>query len=30
VQKYYVVKVKYGLSLRGNSAKTFATCGVAL
>ena len=30
VQKYYSVKVKYGLSLRGNSTKTFATCGVGL
>ena len=30
VQKYYAVKVKYGLSLRGNSAKTFATCGLTL
>jgi hypothetical protein len=30
VQKYYAVKVKYGLSLRGNSTKTFDTCGLTL
>ena len=30
VQRYYAVKVKYGLSLGGNSAKVFATCGLTL
>ena len=30
VQKYYAVKVKYGLSLRDNSKNTFATCGLTL
>jgi hypothetical protein len=30
VQKYYAVKVKYGLSLRGNSTKTFDTCDLTL
>jgi hypothetical protein len=30
VQKYYTVKVKYGLSLRGNSKNTLATCGLTL
>ena len=27
VQKYYAVKVKYGLSFESNSAETFASCG---
>ena len=30
VLKYYAVKVKYGLSLEGNSKNTFATCGLTL
>jgi len=30
VQKYYAVKVKYGLSLKNNSAKTFEPCGITL
>jgi len=30
VQKYYAVKVKYGLSLQGNSKSTFATCDISL
>ena len=30
VQKYFEVKVKYGLSLESNSAKTFASCSVAI
>ena len=30
VKKYYVVKTKYGLSLQGNSAQTFAACGISL
>ena len=30
VKKYYVVKQKYGLSLKGNSAKTFESCGITL
>jgi len=30
VAKYYAVKVKYGLSLGSNSAKTFATCGISV
>jgi len=30
VKAYYGVKVKYGLSLRGNSAKTFESCGITL
>jgi len=28
VETYHAVKVKYGLSLRGNSAKTFESCGI--
>ena len=30
VEMYHAVKLKYGLSLRGNSTKTFATCGLTL
>ena len=30
VQKYYAVKVKYGLSFEGNSKNTLATCGLTL
>jgi hypothetical protein len=30
VTTYYAVKQKYGLSLRGNSKNTFATCGISL
>ena len=30
VEKYYAVKVRYGLSFESNSAETFASCGVAL
>jgi hypothetical protein len=30
VQKYYAVKVKYGLSLVSNDKKTFARCGLSL
>ena len=30
VQKYYAVKVRYGLSFESNSAETFASCGVAI
>ena len=30
MQKYYAVKVKYGLSLQGNSKSTFATCDISL
>jgi len=30
VQKYYAVKVKYDLSLRGNSKSTFEPCGISL
>jgi hypothetical protein len=30
VQRYYAVKVKYGLSLEGNSKNTLATCGLTL
>ena len=30
VQKYYAVKVKYGLSLVFNDKKTFGTCGLSL
>jgi len=30
VQKYYAAKIKYGLSLKGNSENTFATCGIGL
>ena len=28
VQKYYAVKVKYGLSLRGNGENIFTTCAI--
>jgi hypothetical protein len=28
VRKYYAVKVKYGLSFEGNSAKPFKSCGI--
>ena len=30
VKTYYAVKQKYGLSFRGNSKNTFATCGISL
>ena len=30
VQKYYAVKVKYGLSLVSNDKKTFGRCGLSL
>ena len=30
VKTYYAVKMKYGLSLKGNSAKTFESCGITL
>ena len=30
VQKYYAVKVKYGLSLQGNSKSIFASCDISL
>ena len=30
VQKYYAVKVKYGLSLVSNDKKTFGRCGISL
>ena len=30
VQKYYAVKIKYGLSLVSNDKKTFARCGLNL
>jgi len=30
VQKYRAVKIKFGLSLEGNNAKTFTTCGISL
>ena len=30
MQKYYEVKVKYSLSLQGNSQSTFATCDISL
>tara|TARA_R110000772_G_C13304762_1_gene439240 strand:- start:4127 stop:4588 length:462 start_codon:yes stop_codon:yes gene_type:complete len=30
VEKYYAVKVKYGLSFEGNSKNTLATCGLTL
>ena len=30
VQRYYAVKVKYGLSLVSNDKKTFARCGLSL
>jgi hypothetical protein len=30
VQKYYAVKVKYGLSFEGNKAKPFKSCGIVL
>ena len=28
VQKYYAVKVKYGLSFRGNKIQPFESCGI--
>ena len=30
VKTYYAVKMKYGLSLKGSSAKTFESCGITL
>ena len=30
VQKYYAVKVKYGLSLQSNSKSIFASCSISL
>ena len=30
VQKYYAVKVKYGLSFRDNKAQQFESCGITL
>ena len=30
VQRYYAVKIKYGLSLVSNDKKTFARCGLNL
>ena len=30
VQKYYGVKVKYGLSFKSNKAKLFKRCGINL
>lgn len=30
VQKYYAVKVKYGLSLVSNDKKTFGRCGLSV
>ena len=30
VQKYYAVKVKYGLSFKGNTEETFLACGISV
>ena len=30
VQRYYSVKVKYGLSFRGNKTRPFESCGISL
>ena len=30
VQKYYRVKLRYSLSLEGNSVETFASCGISV
>ena len=30
VQKYYAVKVKYGLSFKANDSATFDQCGVSI
>ena len=30
VQKYYAVKVKYGLSFKGNETRPFERCGITV